>query len=1215
MNQNSEILTLHRANFTYDDLFKPNKLKDLSESFFSEVRSKNPEIFGRFDEYRTTKGVGLSPVEISRRIVELAPFVDDFVAKLFGVEEELKPLRLRTNREKVIFSVKRDFFVRRVLKNYSPRSAADLPLDTVNARFEILLNSVPGLPRDDQELSVAAAIAELLEKEKSAKIQMTGDLRQTVKTYRQALDRSNRFSDLLQATGDDDLKFLSGLLTICEQYLAAHFYARTPAMTHWVLFRVPHQLDYHHLVEYREIPDHKYSMCVGPEEHYRRRVGFDLTDERFNQREVLSEIDYCIFCHDRDKDSCSKGFRDKTGFKSNPLGYPLQGCPLDQKISESHLLKNQGFVIGALATIAIDNPMCPGTGHRICNDCMKACIYQKQDPVNIPQIETGILTDVLNLPWGFEIYSFLTRWNPLNVEAPYQMPFNGKKVLIVGTGPAGYTLAHYFLNAGYAVVSVDALKIEPLPVEFTGEAGNSFQPVREYASLYKKLSQRILLGFGGVSEYGITVRWDKNFLTVIYLNLLRQSHFRLYDGVRFGGTINLENAWDLGFDHVCLSTGAGKPTFVSMKNNLIRGIRKASDFLMALQLTGAGKTDSMANLQVRLPAVVIGGGLTAIDTATELMAYYPVQVTKVKERYDKLCSRYGKETLESTFNSEEREILSEFLAHAGEIEQERIRARKAGEKPEFIPLIRKWGGVSIYYRKAMTDSPAYRLNHEEIIKSFEEGIGFVQGMSPVEAVPDSYGALKEMVFEQMVQTDGKWKKSGGLIRVPAHSAMIAAGTSPNVMYEREHPNTFELDERDEFFASYTMKGSSAGEFVHEKAEDNDIGFFTSYASKGKYVSYYGDNHPVFEGNVVKAMASAKYGFRKVAQLFGTLAPAGGEGEKSWNKLVAHLDSEFRAYVIRVDRLTPTIVEVVLHAPGAARQFQPGQFYRLQNYETDSPRVEHTLLMMEGMALTGAWVDKSKGLLSLIVLEFGSSSRMCSMLKPGQRVVLMGPTGAPTEISENSTALLLGGGLGNAVLFSIAKAFKEKNNKVIYFAGYKKKEDLFKREEIEYATDVVVYSVDSGDPIETRRPQDKSFVGNIVQAMIAYATGKLGQTAIPLKLATRVIAIGSDRMMEAVANARHTVLQPYLNEGHVGIASINSPMQCMMKAVCAQCVQRHVIPETKEEIFVFSCFNQDQRMDEVDFNNLSSRLKANSLMEKISNRWLDYILEKNILPRV
>ena len=62
--------------------------------------------------------------------------------------------------------------------------------------------------------------------------------------------------------------------------------------------------------------------------------------------------------------------------------------------------------------------MCAGTGHRICNDCMKSCIYQKQEPVDIPQVETRTLKDVLELPWGFEIYSLLTRWNPLNFARP-----------------------------------------------------------------------------------------------------------------------------------------------------------------------------------------------------------------------------------------------------------------------------------------------------------------------------------------------------------------------------------------------------------------------------------------------------------------------------------------------------------------------------------------------------------------------------------------------------------------------------------------------------------------------------------------------------------------------------------------------------------------------------------------------------------------------------
>ena len=71
--------------------------------------------------------------------------------------------------------------------------------------------------------------------------------------------------------------------------------------------------------------------------------------------------------------------------------------------------------------------MCPGTGHRICNDCMKGCIFQKQDPVNIPQIETGVLTDVLSLPWGVEIYGLLTRWNPLNPLRPFPLPYNGQE--------------------------------------------------------------------------------------------------------------------------------------------------------------------------------------------------------------------------------------------------------------------------------------------------------------------------------------------------------------------------------------------------------------------------------------------------------------------------------------------------------------------------------------------------------------------------------------------------------------------------------------------------------------------------------------------------------------------------------------------------------------------------------------------------------------------
>ncbi|MEO8679192.1 MAG: pyridine nucleotide-disulfide oxidoreductase, partial [Vicinamibacterales bacterium] len=407
-----------------------------------------------------------------------------------------------------------------------------------------------------------------------------------------------------------------------------------------------------------------------------------------------------------------------------------------------------------------------------------------------------------------------------------------------------------------------------------------------------------------------------------------------------------------------------------------------------------------------------------------------------------------------------------------------------------------------------------------------------------------------------------------------------------------------------------------GAVFHLERDPN--GFFTSHNHDGRFVSYYGDNHPRYNGNVVKAMASAKDGYPHVVALFAdeinALDPAAQpQREAKWQSLVATLDDQLLARVERVVRLTPTIVEVIVRAPAAARHFHPGQFYRLQNFERLSPHVRldgHVAsMLMEGIALTGAWVDAEQGLLSLITLEMGVSSRLCAYLKPGEPVVVMGPTGTPTEIPEKSAVLLAGGGLGNAVLFSIAKALKARGNRVIYFAGYKNGADVFKREEIEGATDQVIWSSDAGDAITPARPQDAHFRGNIVQAMVAYAEGKLGTQLVDLKDVSRIIAIGSDRMMNGVRIARHGVLAPYLDPSHIGIGSINSPMQCMMKEVCAQCLQRHVDPVTGREEFIFSCYNQDQDLDRVDFVNLQARLRQNSVQEKISNLWFEHLLDR------
>ncbi len=1216
-----DVLTLGFPGFEYADLFDPKRLQDLLAVFDDYLRPRDPDLYVELLRYRVVRGQGMSPEAISDVLVRTAPVVGEFVARLFGIGAERKRQLAATGREMDTVFAFRSEIVMKCDARFTPDDLAGWDLGALEARIAALCLSAPDQEGALAELAIKLRALRLASQSEGAWEDQAETLRQQLHHIGAADPNAVVLAPVLAA--GTTREFVSGLLELIERfcYAVRHHPGLRARVAHWVSFKEPRKTDFQHLVHCASEKREGHEVLIGPVSRRRRRDGFALTDRRMNERQVLYEVDHCIYCHDRDTDSCSKGMRNrKTGsYKSNALGVTITGCPLGEKISEMHVLKRGGDNIGALALVMIDNPMCPGTGHRICNDCMKGCIYQKTEPVNIPEIETNVLTDVLNLPWGFEIYGLLTRFNPLHVARPAALPYNGKNVLVSGLGPAGYTLSHYLLNEGFGVVGIDGLKIEPLPVELTGDNESAPRPIRDFTEIYEDLDRRVMTGFGGVAEYGITVRWDKNFLKVIYLTLARRRAFRCYGGVRFGGTLTLNEAWDLGFDHIAIASGAGKPTIIPLENNLMRGIRKASDFLMALQLTGAAK-DSLANLQVRLPAGVIGGGLTAIDTATEILAYYPVQVEKLLRRYETLVNRYEEGSVRGRYDQEELLILDELLAHGRDVRAERERAKGAGELPNFQPLLQAWGGVTLFYRKGMRDAPAYRQNHEEIEKAMEEGIAWAEGMEPKRAIADGFGHLRAVRFARLANQDGRWVSTGTEVEVSLRSLFIAAGTSPNTIYESEHIGTFEMDgpyyRRHEPLAT---NGNVRLEPMNDRCWPK-IGRpapFTSYVRHGRHVTFYGDNHPVYAGNVVKAMASARDGYPYIVRLFerelsqldlGRQA----ERERALRAFQERLDEALSAAVVEVKRLTPTIIEVIVRAPMQARKFRPGQFYRVHNLETLAPTVEGTALASEGLALTGAWVDKEQGLISLIALEMGSSSRLCALWKPGDPLVVMGVTGAPTDIPSGKTVMLLGGGLGNAVLFSIGKALRAAGNQVIYFAGYRNRRDAFKIAEIEAASDIIVWSVDpipGAEPIPVTRPQDKSTVGNILEAVLAYARGRLGDTPIHLDDVEHIIAIGSDRMMAAVKEARHGVLKPYLNPRHVAIGSINSPMQCMMKGVCAQCLCKHIDPGTGEEYFVYSCYNQDQELDRVDFPNLHARLKQNSVQEKLSAVWLDYLLEK------
>ncbi|WP_264705919.1 MULTISPECIES: FAD-dependent oxidoreductase [unclassified Wolbachia] len=871
----------------------------------------------------------------SQLIIDLSYLLDGFIAKLFNIEKEIEELKKKHNDFAVIYKCKRLFVQRYALKKY-----------TNVANINITNKLSPFLTLPTTEKNFAEQVMHWFE------------------------DKENHKEEI---------------------ELAAQYAAWRVKNKQSILFSIHKKIDHENLIPFSKKEVDKVEVLYSNE--VKRRYGFDLTSEKASLDKALDNAHYCIFCHKQSKDSCSKGLiNDDNTFKKSPLRVELHGCPLEQKISEMNLVKSEGYSIASLAIVMIDNPLCAATGHRICNDCMNSCIYQKQEPVNVPAIETRILDDVLSLPYGFEIYSLLSRWNPLNFQRSLPRGNTGKNVLVVGLGPAGFNLAHHLLNDGHNVIAIDGLKIEPLI--------DNFQLIKDFK--HEKLSERTAGGFGGVAEYGITSRWDKNYLKIIRLLLERRENFVLYGGIRFGGTINADDAFNLGFDHIALALGSGKPRMIKIKNILARGVRMASDFLMSLQLTGALKFDSIANLQVRMPIVVIGAGLTAIDTATEALAYYPIQVEKFLLRYEILVDKYGKDCVEKDWTEEEREIANEFISHAQLIREKQKLAKKENREIKILELMQSLGGVKVIYRKELKDSPSYRLNSEEVQNALSEGIYFIENLEPVEVVTDKYNHAESI---KLIDT-----KSGEIKRIKARSIFIAAGTEPNTVIATEDKKHFKLSNG--YFTHLNSSGKEIDPIFSPKMQNKDR--ILVYKQGNKTISFFGDLHPSYSGSVVKAMASAKNGYPIISQLlsgvnsFVSVIPVCdvvGQKKNAWSsvedlankELFNRIKEQFTAKVIKVQYLTDKVVEIVIKAPLAAKNFKPGQFFRLQNFETNGRKANNTNLAMEGIAVTGTEVDKKKGIISTIVLEIGGSTNLCRHLREGEQIILMGPTGRPTEV--------------------------------------------------------------------------------------------------------------------------------------------------------------------------------------------------------------------------
>lgn len=541
------------------------------------------------------------------------------------------------------------------------------------------------------------------------------------------------------------------------------------------LFCNPEKLDYENLIGFEKKNDEIFKSC---------------SKNHHSHEQAFFEAKYCIKCHYNSKDSCKKGHIDKEGnFSINPLGNILAGCPLNIKISEANILYENGNIISSLAVITLDNPLVCLTGKRICNDCEKACIFQKQKPVDVPSIESKILEDVLNLNYGFEIYSLLIRWNPLDTKK-FNIKNKNGNILVVGSGPSGIASSFYFLRNGFNVTLVEGVKIKPLPDLLKQSLIKDYSQIKE---IYKNIKPQ---GFGGVAEFGITDRWNKENLIIARLILEKFTRFDISGSIRFGSNIDYLDAKKLGYDHISLCCGSGYPSVPNLENINKGNIRSASDFLMSLGSGGMHFENSKTNFFFKLPLVVLGGGLTAIDAATEAIKFYPEYVKRIYKNLNKIKQR--------DLSQKDKKDLEILLLHAEKFINEDKSAKQENREINYTKIIDRIGGVKIIYRKNLISSPSYRLNHDEVEDCLNHGVKIIQNADINKINIDEFGNISslEIIQNKLIKT------------LDVQTMLFATGT-----------RSFELSD------------------LHLNPQAD--------------ISFFGDMDKEYSGSVVKALASVK----------------------------------------------------------------------------------------------------------------------------------------------------------------------------------------------------------------------------------------------------------------------------------------------------------------------------------------------------------------------
>jgi hypothetical protein len=209
------------------------------------------------------------------------------------------------------------------------------------------------------------------------------------------------------------------------------------------------------------------------------------------------------------------------------------------------------------------------------------------------------------------------------------------------------------------------------------------------------------------------------------------------------------------------------------------------------------------------------------------------------------------------------------------------------------------------------------------------------------------------------------------------------------------------------------------------------------------------------------------------------------------------------------------------------------------------------------------------------------------------------------VPQQATIKVIGGHSAVTSTIEGAANWRAAGNRIL-FIGHFQSQAHAVQSTLEILTDQTIWILDQGPELILKRKQDCCFVHGVAEFLDACAETD-GAHAAWVNESDCIVLSGHPGAMQQFSTALQTHLQSQLKPSVLAVAAVNSPMQCMMKEVCAQCLCRHVNPATGETAkFVFSCFNQYQPLFDLDFANLQARQGQNSVQEKISNAWLSHV---------